>query len=99
MISTDPLHVNYQPLDAEDGGGMALWLPTLRLHAQGGTVEVARQAMVAAALDYADHYLDRLDYYVHTDRATHLPNVLTIIGAARAGEDEVFRLFFPGITR
>jgi hypothetical protein len=97
-LPPDPLHVNYQPLDAEDGGGMALWQPTLGLHAQGETVEEARRAMVAAALDYADHYLDRLDYYLHTDRAAHLPYVLMIVTATQAGEDGVFRLLFPVVA-
>lgn len=94
-LPPDPLHVQYQPLDAEDGGGMSLWQPTLQLHAQGETVEEARAEMIAAALDYADQYLDRLEYYLHTDKATHLPYVLVIVTAAQAGEDGVFRLLFP----
>lgn len=97
-LPPDPLHVQYQPLDAEDGGGMALWQPTLGLHAQGETVEGARQGMVSAALDYADHYLDRLDYYLHTERAAHLPYVLMIVTAAQAGEEGVFRLLFPAVS-
>lgn len=97
-LPPDPLHVAYQPLDAEDGGGMSLWQPTLLLHAHGETTEEARQAMVSAALDYADHYLDRLDYYLHTDRAAHLPYVLMIVTAAQTGENGVFRLLFPAVA-
>ncbi len=96
-LPPDPLHVQYQPLDAEDGGGMALWQPTLKLHAQGDTVDAARTAMVLAALDYADQYLDRLDYYLHTDKARDLPYVLLIV-AAQAGDNGVFRLLFPAVT-
>ncbi len=97
-LPPDPLHVQYQPLDAADGGGMALWQPALKLHAQGETVEKAREEMVSAALDYADHYLDRLEYYLHTDKATHLPYVLMIVTAAQAGDDGVFRLLFPAVA-
>jgi hypothetical protein len=97
-LPPDPLHVNYQPIDVEDGGGMALWQPTLGLHAQGETVEIARDAMIAAALDYADHYLDRLDYYLHTDKAHHLPYVMMIVTAVQGGQDGVFRLFFPAVA-
>jgi len=97
-LPPDPLHVHYQPLDAEEGGGMSLWQPTLKLHAQGETVEEARQAMVSAALDYTDHYLDHLEYYLHTDKAAHLPYVLMIVTAAQAGEDGVFSLLFPAVT-
>jgi hypothetical protein len=97
-LPPDPLHVHYQPLGAEDGGGMSMWQPTLMLHAQGETVEGARQAMVSAALDYADHYLERLDYYLHTDRATHLPYILMIVTAAQTGDNGVFRLLFPAIV-
>ncbi len=97
-LPPDPLHVNYQPLDAEEGGGVALWQPTLLLHAHGETVTEARQAMVSAALDYADQYLDRLDYYLHTDRAAHLPYVLMIVSAAQAGKGGVFRLLFPAVA-
>lgn len=97
-LPPDPLHVQYQPLDAEDGSGMSLWQPTLGLHAQGETVEEARREMISAALDYADHYLNRLDYYLHTERAAHLPYVLMIVTAAQAGEDGVFHLLFPAVS-
>lgn len=97
-LPPDPLHVQYQPLDAEDGGGMTLWQPTLGLHAPGETVEAARQEMISTALDYADHYLDRLDYYLHTDRAAHLPYVLMIVTAAQAGDGGIFRLLFSTVA-
>ncbi len=97
-LPPDSLHVQYQPLDAEEGGGLSLWQPMLKLHAQGETVEEARQAMISAALDYADHYLDRLEYYLHTDKAAHLPYVLMIVTAAQAGDDGVFRLLFPAVA-
>ena len=98
-LPPDPLHVQYQPLDADDGGGMALWQSTLKLHAQGETVAEARGAMVAAALDYADQYLDRLDYYLHTDKARDLPYVLMIVAATQqSGDTGVFHLLFPAVT-
>jgi hypothetical protein len=98
-LPADPLHVQYQPIDAQDGEGMALWQPTLRLHAQGETVGEARREMVSAALDYADHYLDRLDYYLHTDKSSDLPYVLLIVAAVQVGGEEgVFRLLFPAVT-
>ena len=97
-LPPDPLHVQYLPLDAEDGGGMALWQPTLRLHAQGDTVAEAREEMARAARDYADHYLDRLDYYLHTDRVGDLPYVLLLVAAAQEGERGVFRLLFPTVS-
>jgi hypothetical protein len=97
-LPPDPLHVNYQPLDADEGGGMALWQPTLGLHAHGATVEESRQELVSAAQDYADQYLDRIEYYLHTDKAAHLPHVLLIVTAAQAGDDGVFRLLFSEVA-
>jgi predicted RNase H-like HicB family nuclease len=60
MMSPDPLRVNYQPLDAEDGDGMALWQPMLGLHAQGETVEAARWEIVVAAAEAGNDGVFRL---------------------------------------
>ena len=71
------VHIDYLP--DEGTGGWALWIPELRLHAEGATLDEARANLVAVVRDYTAHYLSQLPRrQLVQDRATELLYVLRL---------------------
>src|SRR5260370_31621077 len=70
---TEPyvVHVSYLP--DEETGEWALWIPELRLHAEGATIAEARVELVEAVRDYMEHYFENWSRYQYIeDKAAEL---------------------------
>lgn len=90
---TRPYEVHIDYLPDEETGGWALWIPELRLHAEGVTLDEARADLVAVVRDYTAHYLSESPrLQLVQDRAAELLYVLRLWLAK--DDTELARLLF-----
>ncbi len=76
---TAPYAVHVQYLPDEETGEWALWIPELRLHAEGATIAAARAELVSVVHDYLEHYLSNWSHYQYIeDRAAELLYILRL---------------------
>lgn len=80
----------FQPKVSVSEGEFVVRVPELDLIAGGASYEEAVQELVALAEQQAENYLDRLDFYLQTDRRGQLPWLLKV---AVTPADQRSRLF------
>lgn len=84
---TRPYAVRVDYLPDDETGAWALWIPELRLHAEGDTLSEARRELVAVVRDYLDDYFAHwLEYQHVADRATEYLYALRLWLATDAAE-------------
>ncbi|MDQ2786211.1 MAG: type II toxin-antitoxin system prevent-host-death family antitoxin [Chloroflexota bacterium] len=95
---TAPYAVHVQYLPDEETGAWALWIPELRLHAEGATIAEARTELVSIVHDYLEQYLSNLPQYQYIeDRAAELLYILRL-WLAQDDRDLAHLLFDPSIV-
>ncbi|MDQ6601925.1 MAG: type II toxin-antitoxin system prevent-host-death family antitoxin [Chloroflexota bacterium] len=76
---TAPYAVHVQYLPDEETGAWALWIPELRLHAEGATIAEARAELVSVVHDYLEQYFSNWPQYQYIeDRAAELLYILRL---------------------
>jgi len=79
------LHVNITP--HEDGKGFTLWVPELKVVADGASAKEARVNLLAAVRSYVRDYFEQFDFYKHlADKLEQHPYVLRLSLARDDGE-------------
>lgn len=82
----------FAPQVRVSGGEFVIRLPEFNLIAAGARYDDALAELVELSEQYVENYLDRLDFYMQTDRRSQLPWVMRI---AVAPSDERSRLISP----
>ncbi len=95
LVSVDDLGLllegfEFNPQVSVSSGEFVIRLPELNLIAGGASYEAAIDELVELAEQQAQDFLDRLDYYMQTDRRTQLGWLLKL---ALAAPDERRSLF------
>lgn len=85
------LHVNITP--HEDGAGFTLWVPELRVVADGASAKEARENLLFAIRSYVRDYFEQFDFYKHlTDKLEQQPYVLRL--SLARDDDELLEMLF-----
>jgi len=85
LVASYQLHVNITP--HEDGKGFTLWVPELKVVADGASARKARENLLSAIRAYIRDYFEQFDYYRHfTDKLEQQPYVLRLSLARDDGE-------------
>ncbi len=77
VLESYQLHVEITP--HEGSRGFTLWVPELRVVAEGASAREARQNLLAAVRAYVRDYFDQFDFYKHlVDKLEQQPYVLRL---------------------
>ncbi len=81
LSDVEPLlaHFRFHTQASVSEGEFVLRQPEVGLIAGGATFDAAAGELEELAVAYADRYFERLDFYMQTDRAEHMPWLLRLI--------------------
>lgn len=87
---------SFSPKVSVSDGEFVIRLPELNLVAGGATIDEAVTELEGLAEAHADNYLDRVDFYLQTDRRRELPWVMRLALTPPSERRELFTSQVPG---